>query len=167
MHAGYAYYARRKVPKMHIMHAGYAYYAPPSCILCIWRTPCGPCTCISCIFCLLRIQGRVTYGFEAVQRRIPFRQDSHIITMPFRTVPALGIHKNQYVRFAVSKNKVIIKPVESNITKRDVAEADRDSAALDRYGEQEDAGYMGDLAEALARKPDDVGSGRIEKLRMK
>ena len=104
---------------------------------------------------------------EDIQRKVQFRQGSYAVTIPLQIVHALGIRRNQYVRFAVSKNKVIIKPVESNITKKDVAEADRDSAALDRYGEQEDAGYMEDLAEALARKPDDAGSGRIEKLRMK
>ena len=106
--------------------------------------------------------------FEDIQRKVQFRQGSYTITIPLRIVHALGIYRNQYVRFAVSKNnKIIIKPVESNITKKDMAEADRDSAALDRYGEQEDTGYMGDLAEALARRPDDVGFGRIEKLRMK
>ena len=104
---------------------------------------------------------------EDIQRKIQFRQGSYTVTIPLRIVHALGIRKNQYVRFAVSKSKVIIKPVESNITKKDMVEADRDSAALDRYGEQEDADYMGDLTEALARKPDDVRSGRIEKLRMK
>ena len=104
---------------------------------------------------------------EDIQRKVQFRQGSYAVTIPLRIVHELGIRKNQYVRFAVSKNKVIIKPVESNITKKDVAEADRDSAALDRYGEQEDAGYIGDLAEALARRPDDAGSDRIEKLRMR
>ena len=102
-----------------------------------------------------------------MQRRVQFRQGFYIITILLQIVHALGIHKSQYVRFAVSKNKVIIKPIESNITKKDMAEADRDSAALDRCREQEDAGYMRELAEALARKPDDAGSGRIEKLRMK
>ena len=48
-----------------------------------------------------------------------------------------------------------------------MAEANLDSAALDRYEEREDTGYMGDLAEALARSSDDAGSGLIEKLRMK
>ena len=46
-----------------------------------------------------------------------------------RIVHALGIRKNQYIRFTVSKNKIIIKPVESNITKKDVAEADLDCRA--------------------------------------
>ena len=104
---------------------------------------------------------------EDIQRKVQFRQGSYAVTIPLQIVHALGIRRNQYVRFAVSKNKVIIKPVESNITKKDVAEADRDSAALDRYGEQEDAGYMEDLAEALARQPADAVPGRIEKLRMK
>ena len=104
---------------------------------------------------------------EDIQRKVQFRQGSYIVTIPLQIVHALGIRKNQYVRFAVSKDKVIIKPVESNITKRDVVEADRDSAALDMYGEREDTGYMGDLAEALARRPDNAGFGRIEKLRMK
>ena len=48
-----------------------------------------------------------------------------------------------------------------------MAEANPDSAALDRYREREDAGYMEDLAEAVACRSDDTGSGRIEKLRMK
>ena len=69
-----------------------------------------------------------------MQRRVQFRQGSYIVTIPLQIVHALGICKNQYVRFAVSKNKIVIKPVESNITKKDVVEADRDSAALDRYG---------------------------------
>lgn len=104
---------------------------------------------------------------EDIQRKVQFRQGSYTVTIPLRIVHALGIRKSQYVRLAVSKDKVIIKYVESNITKRDVAEADRYSTVLDRYGGQEDAGYMGDLAEALARRPDDAGSGRIAKLRMK
>ena len=105
---------------------------------------------------------------EDIQRKIQFRQGSYTVTIPLQIVHALGIRRNQYVRFAVSKNnKIVIKPVESNITKRDVAEADRDSAALDKYEAPEDAGYMGGLAEALARKPDDAGLSRIEKLRMK
>ena len=108
---------------------------------------------------------------EDVQRRIQFRQGSYIVTIPLQIVHALGIRKNQYVRFAVSKNnKIIIKPVEFNITKKDVTEADRDSAALDEYGPPEDDGddgYMGDLAEALGRKLDAAGPSRIEKLRMR
>lgn len=109
---------------------------------------------------------------EDVQRRVQFRQGSYIVTLPLQIVHALGIRKNQYVRFAVSKNnKIIIKPVESNITKKDVTEADRDSAALDKYGPSEeddgDDGYMGELAEALGRKPGAGEPSRIEKLRMK
>ena len=110
---------------------------------------------------------------EDVQRRIQFRQGSYIVTIPVQIVHALGIRKNQYVRFAISKNnKIIIKPVESNITKKDVTEADRDSAALDGYGPPEgdgdDEGYMGELAEALGRKSGAAeGPSRIEKLRMK
>ena len=104
---------------------------------------------------------------EDIQRKVQFRQGSYTVTIPLRIIHALGIRKNQYVRFAISKNKVIIKPVESNITKKDMAEADRNSIALDRYEEQEDAGCMGYLAEALACRPDDARSGRIEKLRMK
>lgn len=107
---------------------------------------------------------------EDIQRKVQFRQGSYAVTIPLQIVHALGIRRNQYVRFAVSKNKVIIKPVESGITKKDVAEADRDSAALDKYdgrpeGEGED-GYMADLAEALERKPD-RGPNRMEKLRMR
>ena len=106
-----------------------------------------------------------------MQRRVQFRQGSYIVTIPLQIVHALGIRKNQYVRFAVSKNnKIVIKPVESNITKKDVAEADRDSAALDKHGPPEnddDVGYMGELAEALGRKPAAGGGpSRIEKLRM-
>ena len=114
---------------------------------------------------------------EDVQRRVQFRQGSYTVTIPLQIVHALGIHKNQYVRFAVSKNnKIVIKPVESNITKKDMAEADRDSAALDEYGQPEDGdggngdgdgGYMGELAEALGRKPDAGEPSRIEKLRMR
>ena len=109
---------------------------------------------------------------EDVQRKIQFRQGSYTVTIPLQIVHALGIHRNQYVRFAVSKNKVIMKPVESGITKKDIVEADKDSAALDKYdGLPEDAGggdggYMVDLAEALERKPDRWPS-RMEKLRMK
>ncbi|MDE0398510.1 MAG: AbrB/MazE/SpoVT family DNA-binding domain-containing protein [Candidatus Poribacteria bacterium] len=107
-----------------------------------------------------------------VQRKVQFRQGSYTVTIPLQIVHALGIRRNQYVRFAVSKNKVIMKPVESDITKKDIAEADKDSAALDKYdGPPEDAGggdggYMVDLAEALERKPD-RGPSRMEKLRMK
>ena len=95
---------------------------------------------------------------EDIQRKVQFRQGSYAVTIPPQIVHALGIRRNQYVRFAVSKNKVIIKPVESGITKKDIAEADRDSAALDKYGGQPgegDGGYMRDLAEALSwRRPD-------------
>ncbi|MDE0267186.1 MAG: AbrB/MazE/SpoVT family DNA-binding domain-containing protein [Thaumarchaeota archaeon] len=119
---------------------------------------------------------------EDIQRRVQFRQGSYMVTIPAQIAHALGMRKNQYVRFAVSKNKVIIKPVESGITKRDVAEADRDSAALDRYNgprEEEDdgAGYMDALAKALARDGPGDGGGssgssgssgsRMEKLRMR
>ena len=108
---------------------------------------------------------------EDVQRRVQFRQGSYIVTIPLQIVHALGIRKNQYVRFAVSKNnKIVIKPVESNITKKDMTEADRDSAALDEYGPSEDDdgdGYMGELAEALGRRPDTGEPSRIEKLRMR
>ncbi|MDE0525103.1 MAG: AbrB/MazE/SpoVT family DNA-binding domain-containing protein [Thaumarchaeota archaeon] len=62
---------------------------------------------------------------EDIQRKIQFRQGSYTVTIPLQIVHALGIRRNQYVRFAVSKNKVIIKPVESGISKKDVAEADR------------------------------------------
>ena len=105
-----------------------------------------------------------------VQRRVQFRQGSYVVTIPLQIVHALGIHRNQYVRFAVSKNnKIVIKPVESNITKKDMAEADRDSTALDEHGgpPENGDGYMGELAEALGRKPDAEGSpSRIDKLRM-
>lgn len=108
---------------------------------------------------------------EDIQRKIQFRQGSYVVTIPLQIVHALGIRRNQYVRFAVSRNKVIMKPVESGITKKDVAEADRDSAALDKHGGQsgeDDGGYMKDLAEALSwSKPDPVGPSRMEKLRMR
>ena len=108
---------------------------------------------------------------EDIQRKVQFRQGSYTVTIPLQIVHALGIRRNQYVRFAVSRNKVIIKPVESGITKKDIAEADRDSAALDQYGGQPgegDGGYMKDLAEALSRrKPDPVVPSRMEKLRMR
>ncbi|MCE2499025.1 MAG: hypothetical protein J4F28_08615 [Nitrosopumilaceae archaeon] len=106
---------------------------------------------------------------EDIQRKIQFRQGSYTVTISLRIVHALGIRRNQYVRFAVSKNKVIIKPVESSITKKDILEADRDSAALDRYDGRPEAddGYMKDLAEALSRRrPDSGESSRMEKLRM-
>ena len=78
-----------------------------------------------------------------VQRRVQFRQGSYTVTAPLWIIPALGIRKNQYVRLAVLKNsKIVIKPVESNITKKDVAEADRNSAALYRYVGQENVRYM-------------------------
>lgn len=73
---------------------------------------------------------------DDIQRRIQFRQGSYIVTIPLQIVHALGIRRNQYVRFAVSRNKVIIKPVESGITKKDVVGADRDSVALDKHGGQ-------------------------------
>ena len=73
---------------------------------------------------------------EDIQRKIQFRQGSYAVTIPLQIVHALGIRKNQYVRFAVSKNKVIIKPVESNITKKDVARGRPGSVYLDRYGER-------------------------------
>ena len=106
---------------------------------------------------------------EDIQRKVQLRQGSYAVTIPLQIVHALGIRRNQYVRFAVSKNKVIIKPVESGITKKDILEADRDSVALDKYdGRPEgDDGYMKDLAEALSRrKPDLEGPSRMEKLRM-
>ena len=125
--------------------------------------------------------GTYCMDMEDIQRRVQFRQGSYMVTIPAQIAHALGMRKNQYVRFAVSKNKVIIKPVESGITKKDVAEADRDSAALDRYdgprGDDDDAGYMDALAKALAKDGPGSGSGsgsssssagsRMEKLRMK
>lgn len=123
--------------------------------------------------------GTYCMDIDDIQRRVQFRQGSYMVTIPAQIAHALGMRKNQYVRFAVSKNKVIIKPVESGITKRDVAEADRDSAALDRYDgpreDDDDAGYMDALAEALSEGgPDgdggDGGGGvgsRMEKLRMR
>ncbi|MCE2498473.1 MAG: AbrB/MazE/SpoVT family DNA-binding domain-containing protein [Nitrosopumilaceae archaeon] len=106
---------------------------------------------------------------EDIQRKVQYRQGSYTVTIPLRIVHALGIRRNQYVRFAVSKNKIIIKPVESGITKKDILEADRDSATLDKYdGRLEgDDGYMKDLAEALSRcKPDSGEPSRMERLRM-
>lgn len=113
---------------------------------------------------------------EDIQRKVQFRQGSYTVTIPLQIIHALGIRKNQYVRFAVSKNKVIIiKPVVSGITKKDVAEAEKDSAELDRYDgpppAEEQDGYMEELAEALERKPSGTGAttaqSRIEKLRMR
>ena len=108
---------------------------------------------------------------EDIQRKVQFRQGSYTVTIPLQIVHALGMRRNQYVRFAVSKNKVIIKPVESGITKKDITEADRDSAALDKYdgqpGEGDDDGYMKDLAKALSRRKQEPGGpSRMEKLRM-
>ena len=107
---------------------------------------------------------------EDVQRRIQFRQGSYMVTIPIQIVHALGMRKNQYVRFAISKNKVIIKPVDAGITKKDVAEADKDSAVLDKYDSAGNEGYHDELAEALGRKPDGKDSktdSRMEKLRMR
>lgn len=104
---------------------------------------------------------------EDIQRKVQFRQGSYVVTIPLQVVHALGIRKNQYVRFAISKNKIVIKPVEPDITRKDLTEADRDSAALDESG---DAAYKDDLAEAL--RPDNTNPGsrnstsRIERLRM-
>ena len=106
---------------------------------------------------------------EDIQRKVQSRHSSYTVTIPLQIIHALGIHRNQYVRFAVSKNKVIIKPVESGIIKKDILEANRDSTALDRYDGRPEAddGYMKDLAEALSsRKPDSGESSRMEKLRM-
>ncbi len=133
---------------MHIMHFFLAFYAYA-----------GP-------YCM---------ELEDMQRKVQFRQGSYMVTIPLQIVHALGIRRNQYVRFAVSKNKVIIKPVEASITKKDVTEADRDSAALDKYdgpraADNEDAGYMDALEEALSKnRPDGNGgaSSRMEKLRMR
>ncbi|MDE0265680.1 MAG: AbrB/MazE/SpoVT family DNA-binding domain-containing protein [Thaumarchaeota archaeon] len=113
---------------------------------------------------------------EDIQRRVQFRQGSYMVTIPAQIAHALGIRKNQYVRFAVSNKKVVIKPVESGFTKKDITEAEKGSAALDRYdapippsGEEEQNGYMEDLAEALERKPSGATTtqSRIEKLRMR
>ncbi len=115
---------------------------------------------------------------EDIQRKVQFRQGSYTVTIPLQIIHELGIRRNQYVRFAVSKKKVIvIKPVESGITKKDMTEAERDSAALDKYDapppppseEEEQNGYMKDLAEALERKPSGTTTtqSRIEKLRMR
>ena len=68
-----------------------------------------------------------------------------MVTIPLQIIHALGIRKNQYVRFAVSKNnKIVIKPVESNITKKDMTEADKDSASLDEHNgpPEDDDCYM-------------------------
>ena len=171
--------------RMHIMYAHGAYYArgecilctPESlesaycarriCILCTWEVSCGPCTCILCIFCLLCIRKLVTYGTRGRAEKSLVPTGLYAVAISLRIVHALGIRKNQYVRFAVSKNKVIIKLVESNITKKDVAQGRPELCLSRQVWEEEDTGYMGDLAEALARNPNDSGSGRIEKLRVK
>jgi len=111
-----------------------------------------------------------------MQRKIQFRQGSYVVTIPLQIVHALGIRRDQYVRFAVSKGKIIIKPVDPNMAKKDVAEADRDSASLDRYGSgqgSKEGGFEEDLAAALkndgmGRKAGGPGGGasRLEKLRM-
>ena len=122
--------------------------------------------------------GTYCMDIEDIQRRVQFRQGSYMVTIPAQIAHALGIRKNQYVRFAVSNKKVVIKPVESGFTKKDITEAEKGSAALDRYdaptppseGEgEEQNGYMEDLAEALKRKPSGATTtqSRIEKLRMK
>ena len=120
--------------------------------------------------------GTYCMDIEDIQRRVQFRQGSYMVTIPAQIAHALGIRKNQYVRFAVSNKKVVIKPVESGFTKKDITEAEKGSAALDRYdapippsGEEEQNGYMEDLAEALERKPSGATTtqSRIEKLRMR
>ena len=91
---------------------------------------------------------------EDLQRKIQIRNGSYVVTIPLQIIHSLGIQKNQYVRFAVSKNKIVIKPVEYNITKRDLSEANRDSALLDE-SESKDSGYRKDLAKALGRQDED------------
>ena len=91
---------------------------------------------------------------EDLQRKIQFRHKSYVVTIPLQIIHSLGIRKNQYVRFAVSRNKIVIKPVEYNITKKDLTEANRDSALLDE-SESKDSGYRKDLAKALGRQDED------------
>ncbi len=126
---------------VHIMHSGSTHHA---------------------FFALICIQVFPIMELEDIQRKIQFRQGSYTVTIPLQIVHALGIRKNQYVRFAISKNKIIIKPTESNITKKDLTDADRDSTVLDG----EEPGYRGELAEALGKKEPENKS-QLEKLRMK
>ncbi len=105
---------------------------------------------------------------EDIQRKIQFRQGSYMVTIPLQIIHMLGIRKDHHVKFAVSKNKIVIKPIESNITKKDLSEAEKDSAILD---ESHTPGYREDLAIALGRKTkpekDSAEPSRLEKLRMK
>ena len=120
---------------------------------------------------------------DDVQRKVQFRQGSYTVTIPLQIIHALGIRKNQYVRFAVSNKKVIIiKPIEATITKKDLTEAEKDSAVLDKYdrpqmmGKYEEKGgenteYMDEIADIISRDKSDShnsdSSSRMEKLRMK
>ena len=150
---------RTRVQKMHIMHLVSAFYA--------YHDTCG-------------------MDLEDVQRKVQFRQGSYTVTIPLQIIHALGIRKNQYVRFAVSNKKVIIiKPVESTITKKDITEAEKDSVALDKYDRpqmmakyEEEGGenmeYMDEIADIISRDKSDSSSSssssngsRMEKLRMK
>lgn len=152
-----AYPAREnqtRVQKMHITHLSHAFYAYDD-------------TC--------------DMDLEDVQRKVQFRQGSYTVTIPLQIVHALGIRKNQYVRFAVSNKKVIIiKPVEATITKKDITEAEKDSVVLDKYDRtrmakyEEESGenteYMDEIADIISRDKSDShnrGGSRMEKLRMK
>ena len=86
---------------------------------------------------------------EKLQRKIQFRQGSYVVTIPQKLVHMTGIQRDQYVTFAVSHDKIIIKPVDNTMTKKELAEANRDSAHLDDAGG--DPRYMDELASALKR----------------
>lgn len=127
---------------MHAMHGG----SVGSCISCTNNAACA-------FLRALNTKGTL-YGMdlEDIQRKIQFRQGSYVITIPQQVVHMLGIRRDQYVRFAVSNKMIIIKPVEAKITRRDIADAERDSSHLDSV--DGDPRYIGDLDAALGRDPD-------------
>ena len=104
---------------------------------------------------------------EDIQRKLQFRQGSYVITIPQMVVHSLGLQRDQYFRFAVSGDRIILKPVPKKaISKKDVSESVRDSGHLD---DGESPGYMGDLEAALgdSDRPKMDMKGALERLRIK
>lgn len=75
-------------------------------------------------------------------REVPVPADSYTATISLRIIHALDMRKNQHTEFAVSGQECH-KTCQVQHYEKGYAEAGLDSAALYRYGEQEDAGYMG------------------------
>ena len=95
-----------------------------------------------------------------IQRKIQFRQGSYVVTIPHKIVKMVGIKNNQYVTFAVSNDTVILKPTNKTITKKDVTEANKDSAHFDTM--EKNPRYMKELATALKRSTDDDDAAAVE-----